>query len=399
MIDRKKLHDSLILACDWLTNTAQWKAPVLPDEFNRTGLKHNDWTGAIRGEYFADGRQWDMYCPVWHTGQAVKSLVWAWRVLQNDSLLDAAVTSANFISGCAEKLPGGEEAGMIKAYEEKPGEINISAILESLDGLFTFSKAMENRSWAKTACNALEWVARKAYIGDGLFRYVYDAEKKTFRNMADPKWCVGTPPEGRPLLDDAAFLKGWICNGNNVFRRIFYETAQRLLQDENPRGNWIKYAPANEVKGFIHPRHAYWWGMPMIDAYLDSKEDVYRQCALRSGWWYADALRRDGGMIRNTYLDFNTNSFGHATSGSACAAILMLRLKKEFGETCFNQHINSALNFCMKMQLRDVKDENMRGAVLEKVLDPNGTDRHPYHIRDLGTIFFIQAASLYSEML
>ena len=39
--------------------------------------------------------------------------------------------------------------------------------------------------------------------------------------------------------------------------------------------------------------------------------------------------------------------------------------------------------------------ENVYGAILEKVLPPNVSDRNPFHIRDLGTIFFIQAAAKY----
>ncbi|MEX2756812.1 MAG: alpha-ketoacid dehydrogenase subunit beta, partial [Candidatus Sigynarchaeota archaeon] len=41
---------------------------------------------------------------------------------------------------------------------------------------------------------------------------------------------------------------------------------------------------------------------------------------------------------------------------------------------------------------------NLRGPVSGdpgKVLPPDGSDRNPYHIRDLGTIFFIQAVSAY----
>jgi hypothetical protein len=30
---------------------------------------------------------------------------------------------------------------------------------------------------------------------------------------------------------------------------------------------------------------------------------------------------------------------------------------------------------------------------LEKVLPPDGTDRSPYYLRDLGTIFFVQVAA------
>ena len=40
----------------------------------------------------------------------------------------------------------------------------------------------------------------------------------------------------------------------------------------------------------------------------------------------------------------------------------------------------------------------LRGAILEKVLPPDGTDRSPYHIRDLGTIFFVIAAEKYLEL-
>jgi len=52
----------------------------------------------------------------------------------------------------------------------------------------------------------------------------------------------------------------------------------------------------------------------------------------------------------------------------------------------------------MKMQFTNPEDPNLKGAILEKVLPPDGTDRSPYHIRDLGTIFFIQAASLYLQV-
>jgi hypothetical protein len=45
------------------------------------------------------------------------------------------------------------------------------------------------------------------------------------------------------------------------------------------------------------------------------------------------------------------------------------------------------------MQFREVRDPNLKGAVLEQVKTPNGSDASPYHLRDLGTIFFAHAAS------
>jgi hypothetical protein len=53
------------------------------------------------------------------------------------------------------------------------------------------------------------------------------------------------------------------------------------------------------------------------------------------------------------------------------------------------------LSYCMRMQFTKPKDANLAGCVLEKVLPPDGTDTSPYHIRDLGTIFFVQAMAQY----
>ena len=57
----------------------------------------------------------------------------------------------------------------------------------------------------------------------------------------------------------------------------------------------------------------------------------------------------------------------------------------------------TALKHCLRMQFTNPTDPNLRGAVLEKVLPPDGTDRLPYRVRDLGTIFFCQAAALALE--
>ena len=62
------------------------------------------------------------------------------------------------------------------------------------------------------------------------------------------------------------------------------------------------------------------------------------------------------------------------------------------------EYIERGLDYCMKMQFTNPADPNLKGAILEKILPPDGTDRSPYYIRDLGTIFFIQAASLYLHM-
>ena len=67
-----------------------------------------------------------------------------------------------------------------------------------------------------------------------------------------------------------------------------------------------------------------------------------------------------------------------------------------FGEKTW-ELAEAALSYCGSMLLSEAKDPNLRGAVLEKIMPPDGTDNLPYHIRDLGTIFFIQAAAEYLE--
>ena len=73
-LDRATLQQALGAACDWLANIAQMKTDALSAESNSHHLEHQHWRGALRGEYRASTRQWDFFCPVWHTGQAVKAL-------------------------------------------------------------------------------------------------------------------------------------------------------------------------------------------------------------------------------------------------------------------------------------------------------------------------------------
>ncbi|MCM8757181.1 MAG: hypothetical protein NC823_01720, partial [Candidatus Omnitrophica bacterium] len=158
-----------------------------------------------------------------------------------------------------------------------------------------------------------------------------------------------------------------------------------------PPGNWISYPPANRQRGTIHPRHAYWWGRPFLAAYRHTREKKYLECGWRAAEWYQKAMRPDGGLFRNTYLDFSTDSFGQATSGIACAVILWLEADNLLAQPHFSQEIAKATSYLLGMQFLTPGDKDLTGCILEKVLPPDGTDRSRYHIRDLGTIFFVQA--------
>src|SRR5262249_55346184 len=114
----------------------------------------------------------------------------------------------------------------------------------------------------------------------------------------------------------------------------------------------------------------------------------------RSAQWYVQATRHDGGLFRDTGPDFRTPSFGHATSGAAGAIILWAELIREFGDQQWVEPLRRSLDFCRSVQFTDAKDLNLQGAILEKILPPDGTDAPGWYLRDLGTFFYVQAACL-----
>ena len=383
-MEKMKLLTALNDACSWISDVAQVKCPEQARVGRGKLMRYARWEGAIRGEYSAATRAWDFFCPVWHTGQAVKALVMASELL-GDSILESAVRGADFI--LAAQVASGKDKGLILAFEDKSDQVNTSAILECLDGLFVLSAKTGESKYRDAALKALAWVAERAYVeNEGIFLDLYDPASGAF--IPNAYGCAA-----RPLLDDGVFLTGYRLAGNRRFRDIALETAATLLRDENPPGNWINYPPCSRRMGVIHPRHAYWWGYPMLAAFADTREQPFLDCFRRSVQWYRSALRRDGGLFRGTAVDFKTDSFGHATSGVGGAAIMLTAVDNLEKDPELLKDIERALGFCCGVQFTRPADPNLKGAILEKILPPDGTDNSPYYLRDLGTMFFVQAAA------
>ena len=316
-LDHAALTRAVTSACDWITDVAQMKTDTLSSEQNSHKLEHQHWRGALRGEYRASTRQWDFFCPVWHSGQAIKSLVWAAQAFNRPELLDAARLSAEFIGAQRVADQSNPHYGLIFGFEDFGDRSSTSAVLECVDGLWLLADATGDGRYAEWANAAAAWEARHSYLGEGLFRDQFNV-----KTLSHDMPAAGASHPGRPLNDDAVFLKVAARTDQPKLRTIFYEVAERLLRDEDPPGNWINYGPCNAAKGMIHPRQAYWWGRPMIDAFRDSHDPRYLACARRAGQWYQNAMRIDGGLFRGTRRDFKTDSFSHATSCVACAVLL-----------------------------------------------------------------------------
>jgi len=390
--ERRELEVALRRACAWLTDVAQIKGETLTVEKNTPRHRYASWRGAIRGEYSSDRREWDFFAPVWHTGQAIKALVLASRALGDASLLGPAELAASFIGGARVNDPNDPDHGLILAFENGPTGINTSAILEAVDGLFLLSEATGRSDYKEWALAAVRWVGARMYRGAGLFDDCYEFSE---RRIVPGPWLANLPDgrETRPLIDDGIFLKAYRESGDGRMRTIFLETAERLLQEEEPAGNWIRFVPCRIATGIIHPRHAYWWGHPLLAAHDETGDARFLECAIRAGEWYLNAMRTDGGLFRNTTRDFRTPSFGHENSGICCAIILWNDLWQRTADERWAAAIRTALRFCRQLQFSETSDPNLTGALLERVRPPDGTDRSPFELRDLGTIFYAQAIS------
>lgn len=383
------LKSSCLLAGKWLTDVCQVSEDHLPAGQNPRELNHTYWKGACRGEYFVSSKEWSFFCPVWHTGQAIKSLVYLYLLDGDEHWLDAAKRGAGFILQA--QVEDGRDAGLILAYEDHPDKVNVSAVLECLDGLFLLSRVCSDSRYSQAAISAAKWCRDFAWIrGEGLIQDLYCPSESRF---IEKPYVSKNDGQGRPLVDDAVWMTAYELSGEESYRDLFYEVLDHLLSHEHPRGNWVDYGPCVPEKGWCHPRHAYWWGKPMLLAWQETGEAKWLDAAIRAGEWYIKSQRIDGGMFRYTDEKFNTHSFGQATSGSSCAAIMWMELYEETGDTKWLEPIIKSLQFSLSMQFTNCEDPNLKGCILEKVLPPDGTDRSPFHIRDVGTIFYIQAAA------
>ncbi|MFB3825603.1 MAG: hypothetical protein ACE15B_02495 [Bryobacteraceae bacterium] len=378
-LPRQALLARALQGCDWLAGPAQ----VLE--------KADPYYGAIRSEYLPASGHWRFYQPdfqepFWHTGQAVRALVLAHELSRNTKYLDAAVRGGQYMIH-GQVLDRGDARHYGFLFERTAKGASTASQLEGLCALLDLYRATGDRKWRERFKLGLDWIVKNLYRdGEGRFTNNYLPAARQF-----------APPErSRPLIDDATLYLAWLEFKEPAYLRMFGEIAGRLLRDEDPPGNWIRYQPCRTDafggQGQIHPRQAWWWGYPMLAAYDAFQDEKYLKAAARTADWYIENSSLDGACYYHNTRNARHLSFDFCVSATGCAGVIYADLWKRTGQAKYRAAIEKTLGFLLRAQFGpSAGDPNLRGAFFEGLQPPDGTGRQQYYIRDISTTFAVRA--------
>lgn len=374
-IERDALLERALRGCDWLVDVSQ-----VTDT-------NDPYYGAMKSEYDTRKKKWAYYEPFWHTGQAVRTLLLAYRASGNKKYLDSALLAGEYMIRRQAMDPSDKKFyGYI--YGPKAESLVTAGQVEGFHALYDLYKVTGDKKWLERFHLGADWAARNLYYKDGLFYNGYTAAE-------DKLTSVGL---SRPTNDDAIFWVAYQEFKDPLYKKIFTEVCDRLIRDEDPPGNWMNYQPckpeAFDGLGRIHPRQTWWWGYPMLTAYDGLGDQKYLDAGIRSAQWYADNNNIDGGYYYNVTRKGDKHlSFDFCTSAVGCAVIMFNDLYKRTGDEKYRKEIEVSLGYLMRAQLNsDVpEDRNVQGAFFESILPPDGTMCPGFYFRDIATVFPVRA--------
>lgn len=369
----------------WLAQVARVKS--LDDQFlDPRSYPTADYIGAIRNEYDTKSRTWSVNGPVWHTGQAVRALLIAYRHTRDLSLRDAGTEMGRYIVRNIVVAPGEQNHNLMLAYEGDNFTVNNQTVFETIPGLLDLAQALGDSSYVEHASRAADFALGGFLPSEGLITDHYNVNEARFVQDKD------NPLPGRPLLDDGALHQLGKETGDDRYTQIFLTMADRALREENPPGSWIIFPPWNQQTGRLHIRTSWWWGYPLLLAYDLSKDLRFWEASVRVGDWYLAQQNHDGGFYYSPLINRKHTSFGLATSGAAVASIIWSDLFTRTGNLKYKDAINRSIRFLLAAQFSDESvDPNTCGALWETIHPPDGTVCPGFLIRDIATIFAIRA--------
>lgn len=341
----------------------------------------------MRTEYDTTTRTWAINGPVFHTGQAIRSLLVAHKRTGNPRYRQAALTGGEFLLRETIDEHHHPQQGLLKSLEQNDDEINVQVTIEALAGLLDLFEVTGDDRYLKVCRESADILIRDAYLPEErLMLDHYSLRQRRF--IHDPDNDV----PGRAMVDDAVLARLSAASHEARYGEVFLAMADRLLLEEGPSGTWLKFPPWKPSRGRIHNRKTWWWGWPLLAAFDLSGEQRFLDGAVRAGDWYLRTQNLDGGLYYTPGPDERHNSFGLCTSVTAVAVIFWSDLYRRLGDERYLDPIQRGIGYLLAAQFRDdVDDPDVRGALFESPKPPDGTLCPGYRVRDIAAIFAIRA--------
>ena len=351
--------------------------------------------GKARGDYDWKSGEWREYEVAWHSGQAIKALLWAHEVTGEKRYLVRARQAGDYWVGL--ELKDGPFKGMINAaHGDRLGRlINFTTVGNGSPGLFHLSRVTGDARYADVASRAIVWLAESTKVpGEELYYNILDpdtgtiwTDKSPHHDVAKAKLTQVARPniEGSPFLDACLHLKREsLCEAHD---RLALATMQRQGTD----GLWMEFEPNNPDDGTVHPRFNTWNAEAMLRQYWESKDRRFLESALATARANVKFMKPDGSF---DYVQ-NVNGKGGSTSptgsATAFAGILWLGLRAE-GHGEFDPQIHAAARWLIANRYpADHPDPNLRGLVIERRIKGGNIIQ-----RDLGNLFAVRFLALYA---
>ena len=388
-INRTICKGAIHRGADWLITSAQIKD------------RANPYDGAFRTEYNTKTREWSLFEPIWHSGQDIKALLCAYRLGRARKYLQSTIMAGAFIRRHQVLAQDKRLHGVITGYITPDSrETCVATMIESLPGLLELHRITGDSVWLNSSILAAEWIIRNAYKGNGMIYWKYDhIKRKIIHNPWEgsreggykQKYLV-PPDDAAPLIDDAVFYRLYCATKRKKYLAIFHELADRIYQEQNPPGCWVRYPASNPYTGMIQTRASWWWGNPLIHAYRVFREQRYLATAVDCADRCLQVQNLDGGLFSHYRTDGRHDSFGICGSSTAVVVMLWLDLWDVTKDRKYLTAARKGIEFLLKTQFSpEYPDETLRGAFFESASFYEGGGGHWHNVRDIATGFGIQA--------
>jgi hypothetical protein len=333
-----------------------------------------DKEGKSRCDYNLTEGKWYDYEVPWHTGQAVNSLLAAYKQTGNKSYLAAAERGGKYWISMEVKDKKSKLYGMVAAtHGDVLGEdfIVFATISDGTPGIYELSRVTKNPVYAKVATNAASWMLANMYYPEqGVCYDNIDIKTGEVLKEYSPFWKDKKEQKlfdvSRPNTEGWLFKDAYEFSGDKKFKDAFIILCNSLVEKQGVEGVWMQFMPNFALEHSFHPRFSLWYAESLIEAYKLTNDKKYLEAAANTARTFMKAQQKDGTIFYDNYTNDRKPDKGSITgSAVGLAGILWISLAK-YGYTEFDPAIEKSVKWIIRNRYdQNHPDPNLRGAIIE----------------------------------